>query len=51
MNADGSSNVQATLQLGFAVPILGWLPYLFIPLGAVLCLGGVLMFRRRRKAD
>jgi hypothetical protein len=47
MNADGSSGVNANLQLGFKVPILTWLPYLLVPLGILLCLGGYLLFRRR----
>jgi hypothetical protein len=49
MNADGSSGVNANLQLGFKVPILTWLPYLLIPLGILLCLGGYLVFRRRTR--
>jgi hypothetical protein len=48
MNADGSSEAQASLQLGFKVPILGWLPYLFIPQGALLCFGGVFLIWRRK---
>ena len=47
MNADGSSGVNADLQLGFKVPILTWLPYLLISVGILLCLGGYLVFRRR----
>ena len=50
MNADGSSGVNADLQLGFKVPILTWLPYLLIPLGIVFCVGGYLLFRRRTSA-
>lgn len=50
MNADGSSEVNADLQLGFKVPILTWLPYLLISLGILLCLGGYLFFRRRTRA-
>jgi hypothetical protein len=50
MNADGSSGVNADLQLGFKVPILTWLPYLLIPFGIILCLGGYLLFRRRKRA-
>jgi len=50
MNADGSSGVNADLQLGFQVPILTWLPYLLIPLGILMCVGGYLLFRRRKKA-
>ena len=50
MNADGSSGVNADLQLGFKVPILNWLPYLLIPLGTVLCIVGFLLLSKRRKA-
>ncbi len=50
MNADGSSGVNADLQLGFKVPILTWLPYLLIPLGILLCVVGYLLFRRRKRA-
>jgi hypothetical protein len=49
MNADGSSNIAADLQLGFKVPIFGWLPYLLIPLGIVICLGGIFLIRRRKR--
>ncbi len=49
MNADGSSGVSANLQLGYKVPILTWLPYLLIPLGILLCFGGYLLFRRRKR--
>jgi len=49
MNADGSSGVNADLQLGFKVPILGWLPYLLVPAGILFCLGGFLVIRRRKK--
>jgi hypothetical protein len=49
MNADGSNNVEADLQLGFNVPIFGWLPYLLIPLGIVMCLGGIFLIRRRKR--
>lgn len=49
MNADGSNNVEADLQLGFKVPIFSWLPYLLIPLGIVMCLGGIFLIRRRKR--
>jgi hypothetical protein len=49
MNADGSSNVEADLQLGFKVPIFGWLPYLLMPLGIIMCLGGIFLIRRRKR--
>lgn len=47
MNADGSSGVNVDLQLGFKVPILTWLPYVLIPLGILMCVGGGLLSRRR----
>lgn len=50
MNADGSSGVNADLQLGFKVPVLTWLPYLLIPLGILLCVVGYLLFRRATRA-
>jgi hypothetical protein len=49
MNADGSSAVNADIQLGFKVPILGWLPYLLIPLGLGLFVLGILLFKRGKK--
>lgn len=49
MNADASSGVNAEIQLGFKVPILGWLPYLLIPLGIILLVLGVLLFKRRKR--
>lgn len=49
MNADGSSGVNADLQLGFKVPILTWLPYLLILLGSALCFAGFMVLRRLKK--
>jgi hypothetical protein len=51
MNADGSSGINADLQLGFKVPILTWLPYLLIPLGLVLCIGGYLVYGRKKHIE
>jgi hypothetical protein len=48
MNADGSSDVEADVQLGFKVPMFGWLPYLLIPVGAVLVFVVVFLFRRKK---
>jgi hypothetical protein len=48
MNTDGSSNVNASLQLGFKVPILTWLPYVLIPLGILFLFLGLLLFKRRK---
>jgi len=50
MNADGSKEVNADLQLGFKVPILTWLPYILIPLGIVLSISGFALLSKRRKA-
>jgi hypothetical protein len=49
MNADGSSAVNADIQLGFKVPILSWLPYLLIPLGILFLVLGLLLFKRRKR--
>jgi len=48
MNSDGSSDVEADVQLAFKVPIFGWLPYLLIPVGAVLVLVVVFLFRWKK---
>ena len=49
MNLDGSKGVEADIRLGFKVPILGWLPYLLIPLGIGLCLCGLFLYRKRKR--
>ncbi len=49
MNLDGSANVEAYLQLGTKVPILTWLPYLLIVVGAASAVVGYIVFRKRRK--
>ncbi len=49
MNADGSSGVNVDIQLGYSVSILGWLPYLLIPSGALLLLVAVFLLKRRNK--
>jgi hypothetical protein len=51
MNTDGSSQVNAEIQLGYKIPILGWLPYLIIPLGIVFLLAGLLVFKRRNQSS
>jgi len=51
MNQDGSKNVQAELQIGFKVQIFTWLPYLLIPLGLILLLGGAYLILRNRKRE
>jgi hypothetical protein len=47
MNADGSRNVEADIQLGFKVPIFSWLPFVLIPAGVTLCLIGIFVIRRK----
>ena len=47
MNADGSRNVQADIQLGFKVPIFSWLPSVLIPVGLILCVIGVFLIRQK----
>jgi hypothetical protein len=48
MNLDGSSNVEADIQLGFKVPIFSWLPFLVIPLGIVFCIVGIFVIRQKK---
>jgi len=47
MNLDGSSGIEAHVQLGYKVGLLTWLPYVLIPLGLILCSTGLLLIRRR----
>ncbi len=49
MNADGSNGVDAQIQLGSKVPLLGWLPYVLIPVGIVFLVAGLLLVKRVRK--
>ena len=49
MNADGSNGVNATIQLGSKIAVYGWLPYLLIPMGVVLIIIGMLLFKRSTK--
>jgi hypothetical protein len=48
MDLDGSKGVEADIQLGFKVPILGWLAYLLIPLGVLMCICGIFLVKRRK---
>jgi hypothetical protein len=48
MNADGSRNVEADIQLGFKVPIFGWLPLVLIPAGVIFCLIAIFVIRRKK---
>ena len=47
MNSDGTTNVNADIQLGFKVPIFSWLTFVFIPLGILLFLVGIYVIRRK----
>lgn len=49
MNADGSRNVQADIQLGFKVPIFSWMPFVLIPVGLILCLTGAFLIKQKNK--
>ena len=49
MNVDGTPNVQADVQFGARIPILSWLPFVLVPLGAVFAFVGVALYRRRAK--
>jgi hypothetical protein len=48
MNSEGSNDVEADVQLGFKVPMFGWLPYAFIVSGVVVVLFVVFVFRRKK---
>jgi hypothetical protein len=49
MNSDGSAGVDATIQLGSNVPLLGWLPYVLIIVGIVILVAGLLLVKRVQK--
>jgi hypothetical protein len=49
MNTDNSKGVDAQIQLGSKIPSLSWLPYALLPLGLVLLITGVFMFKKVRK--
>ncbi|MBN1861508.1 MAG: hypothetical protein JW840_08625 [Candidatus Thermoplasmatota archaeon] len=48
MNSDGSQNITADIQIGFKSPILAILPYVCIPLGLLLLVGGIMLLRRKK---
>jgi hypothetical protein len=48
MNADGSNNITADIQIGFKSPILSVLPLILIPVGLLLLLIGVLLLRKKK---
>jgi len=49
MNLDGSKNISADIQIAFRSPALMSLPYILIPLGSLMIIGGVFLFRRKKK--
>lgn len=49
MNLDGSKNITADIQIAFRSPILMMLPYLLIPLGSLSIIGGIYLFKRKKK--
>jgi hypothetical protein len=49
MNSDGSSGIDAQIQLGSKIALYGWLPYVLLPIGIVLLMMGLLLFRKSRK--
>lgn len=48
MNADGSSGIDADINLGYRVGLYTWLPYVLIPLGIIFLIIGILVVIRRR---
>jgi hypothetical protein len=48
MNSDGSPNITADIQIGFKSPILTILPLIFLPLGIILILVGVLFLKKKK---
>jgi len=48
LNTDGTNNVKADVKLGFNFPVFRWLPYRLIPLGVLICLGGIILIRKGR---
>jgi len=48
MNLDGSKNITADIQIAFKSPILTVLPFILLPLGIVLTVGGIYLLRRKK---
>ncbi len=48
MNSDGSPNITADIQIGFKSPVLTVLPLIFLPLGIILLIVGVLLLRKKK---
>jgi hypothetical protein len=51
MNADGSANITADIQIGFKSPILIIIPWVCIPLGLLLLLGGLYILIRKKNTS
>ncbi len=49
MNSDGSANITADIQIAFKSPILTILPLIFIPIGVLFLVIGVVLFIRKKK--
>jgi hypothetical protein len=49
MNADGSDDVNAQIQLGSKMQSNSWLPYVFILVGLMFLVAGLLLVKRVRK--
>jgi len=48
MNLDGSKNITADIQIAFKSPILTVLPFVLLPLGIILAVGGIYLLRRKK---
>jgi hypothetical protein len=48
MNSDGSQNITADIQIGFKSPILTILPLIFLPVGIIILIAGVLLLRKKK---
>jgi len=51
MNSDGSRNITADIQIAFRSPILTILPWVLLPLGVVLLIGGAFFLRRKKEKE
>ena len=47
MNLDGTSGVQADIELGIKTPLFGWLQYVLVVVGLLLCFTALLTLKRR----
>jgi len=48
MNLDGSKNITADIQIAFKSPILTLVPFILIPIGITLDVGGIYLIRRKK---